>query len=98
MGRPRQSAWTQLPSPTASPKPQIWANSRCLPRVQRVPPQPGQQALTVRFLAASRVSGGLGPPNRRQGEDVSIQPSPIPVPENGLGWSIWSFILSDFLM
>ena len=53
--------------PAASGKPRIWADPRCLPRVQWMPPQPGQQALTVRFQAAGRVSGGLGPWSRGEG-------------------------------
>lgn len=92
-GDPDSQPGPSFPPHAASTKPQIWANSRCLPSVQWVPPQPGQQALTVRFLAAGRVSGGLGPPSGQQREDVSIYPSPISVPEYGLGHSLWSSIL-----
>lgn len=69
--------------PATSMKPESWANLRYLPRVQWLPPQPGQQALTVRFHAAGRVSGGLGPPSKQKGRDISIEPSRTP--RNGLG-------------
>lgn len=72
---PRQSA--------TSMKPQIWANLRYLPSVQWLPPQPGQQTLTVRFHAAGRVAGGLGPPSKQKGGDISVEPSLTP--GNGLG-------------
>lgn len=92
-GGPDRQPGPGFPPQAPSTKPQVGAKSRCLPRVQWVPPQPGQQARTVRFLAAGRVSGGLGPRSRQQGEDVSIQPCPFPVPENGLGHLTRSSIL-----
>lgn len=70
--------------PATSMKPQSWANLRYLLRVQWLPPQPGQQALTVRFHAAGRVSGGLGPPSKQKGRDISIEPS-----RTWDGHSIW---------
>ena len=84
-GWKERMGWTQifhldpasLPrQPAASRKPQIWADPGRLPRVQWVPPQPGQQALTVRFQAAGRVSGGLGPWSRGREQDGSVQPHP----------------------
>lgn len=81
-------AWSsqpgQVPSsgslPLPGPGPQGASHPpwlRSLPSVHWAPPQPGQQALTVRFHVAGRVSGGLHPPSRgKQGEKLVSSPAP----------------------
>lgn len=70
--------------PATSMTLQIWANLRHLPRVQWVPPQPGQQALTVLFHAIGHVSLGLGPWSRQREEMLVFSPSP----SLGMAWMV----------
>jgi hypothetical protein len=88
--QPATSSPSQMESPHSCQDPGrscSWSPLRYLLSVQWVPPQPGQQALTVRFHVAGRVSGGLHPSSTGRQRDVLVF---SPVPQWGKGWDFCS--------